>query len=356
MPEPDDRPATTVPRRGMTALRRYQKLESRGLLRETPAAQLRDVVVNLGEASIVLSDPRSGVAVTHWSLPAIERINPGQVPAVWRPGPDAAETLEIDDTDMISALETVAVAIDRARPRPGRLRQAGIILTACAAVAVLVGWMPGAVMRRTAAILPAVTRNDIGLMVLDDLVRLTGPACAAPAGQAALDRLALRLFGPENTPKLTVVREGLADTMHLPGNRIVLSEALLVVPDTPDVAAGHVVAERLRMSAGDPVLRVLNHAGLWPSLRLLATGALDAGAVSGIAEGLLQAARPVIPDDVLLAAFAQAELPASPYAYALDPSGERTLPLIEADPFPSGPPRPVLPEADWVRLQDICSK
>lgn len=353
MPEPGGRPAAP---RGTTALRRYQKLESRGLLRDAPEAQLREVVVNLGEASIVLSDPRSGVAVTHWSLPAIARSNPGQVPAVWRPGPDAAETLEVDDPDMIAALETVAVAIDRTRPRQGRLRQAGIILTACTALAVLVGWMPGAVMRRTAAILPAVTRNDIGLMVLADLARLSGPACAAPAGQAALDRLALRLFGPENTPKLNVVREGLADTMHLPGNRIVLAEALLVVPDGPEVAAGHVVAEWLRMSAADPMLRVLNHAGLVATLRLLATGTLEDGAVSGLAETLLQAPRPVIPDDVLLAALAQAELPASPYAYALDPTGETTLPLIEADPFPSGPPRPVLPDADWVRLQDICSK
>lgn len=353
MPEPGDRSAPT---RGKTALRRYQKLESRGLLREAPEAQLREVVVNLGEASIVLADPRSGVAVTHWSLPAIERTNPGRLPAIWRPAPDSAETLEIDDTDMIAALETVAVAIDRSRAKPGRLRQAGTVLTICAALAIVVGWMPGAVMRRTAAMLPGVTRSDIGLMVLEDLARLTGPACAAPAGQAALDRLALRLFGPENTPKLSVVREGLADTMHLPGNRIVLAEALLVVPEGPEVAAAHVVAERLRATAGDPLLRVLNHAGLFATLRLLATGVLDSVAVSGVAEELLQSPRALIPDDALLAAFAQAELPASPYAYALDPTGEKTLPLIEADPYPTGAPRPVLPEADWVRLQDICSK
>lgn len=352
MPDTPPRPS----RRGTTALRRYQKLESGGLWRETPQAQLREVVVNLGEASIVLSDPRSGTAVTHWSLPAMERLNPGQTPAAWRPGPDASETLEIDDPDMIAALETVAVAIERSRPKPGRLRQAGTIVAACAALAILIGWMPGAVMRRTAGMLPPVTRGEIGLMVLDDLARLTGPPCTAPAGQAALDRLALRLFGPENTPRLTVVREGLADTLHLPGNRIVLAEALLVVPDGPEVAAGHLVAERLRSTAGDPLLRVLNHAGLLATLRLLATGRLDPAAVAGFAETLLQAPRPAIPDDVLLAALARAELPAAPYAYALDPSGESTLALIEADPFPSGPPRPVLPDEDWVRLQAICSK
>lgn len=356
MPESRTRARAPAPPRGTTALRRYQKLESRGLWRESETAQRREVVVNLGEASIVMSDPRSGVAITHWSLPALERLNAGQTPAVWRPGPDAQETLEIDDPDMIAALETVAVSIARARPRPGRLRQAGTILALCGALALLIGWMPGAVMRRTADMLPAVTRQEIGLMVLDDLARLTGPPCGAPTGKAALDRLALRLFGPENTPSLTVVREGLTDTLHLPGNRIVLPEALLVVPDGPEVAAGHLLAERLRSTALDPVLPVLDHAGLGATLRLLATGTLDPAAVAGMAEGLLAAPRATVADETLLAAFRAAEVPSSPYAYALDPSGETTLPLIEGDPFPKGPPRPVLPDEDWVRLQDICSR
>jgi hypothetical protein len=342
--------------RGATALRRYQKLESRGLWRETPQAQLREVVVNLGEASVVLSDPRSGVAVTHWSLPAFERLNPGQTPAVWRPGPDAPETLEIDDPDMISALETVAVVIDRTRHRPGRLRQAGTILTVCGVLALLIGWMPGAVMRHTAGMLPPATRSDIGRLALGDLARLTGPPCAAPAGQAALDRLALRVFGPDATPGLTVVREGLTDTAHLPGNRLVMVEALLVIPDTPEVAAGYLIAEQLRATAGDGVLRVLRHAGLLATLRLLATGTLDDAALAGHAETLLSAPRPLIADEALLSAFAAAGVPSSPYAYALDPSGETTLALIEGDPFAAGPPRPVLADEDWVRLQDICSK
>lgn len=356
MPDRKTRAKAPAPPRGTTALRRYQKLESRGLWRETDAAQLREVVVNLGEASVVMSDPRSGVAITHWSLPAMERLNAGQTPAVWRPGPDAAETLEIDDPDMIAALETVAVAIGRSRRRPGRLRQASTILAVCAGLALLIGWLPGAVMRRTADMLPDVTRQDIGLMVLGDLARLTGQPCSAPTGQAALDRLALRIFGPEDTPSLTVVREGLTDTMHLPGNRIVLVEALLVVPEGPDVAAGYLIAERLRSTAIDPVLPVLNHAGLPATLRLLATGTLDPAAVSGMAEELLSAPRAMIADDTLLSAFQAAELPSSPYAYGLDTSGETTLALIEGDPFPKGPPRPVLPDEDWVRLQDICSK
>lgn len=85
----------------MTALKQYERLESIGLWRDDPEAQRREVLVRFGEATLVLSDPRSEVALSHWSLPAVERRNPGVLPALYAPGDDALETLEIDDTDMI---------------------------------------------------------------------------------------------------------------------------------------------------------------------------------------------------------------------------------------------------------------
>jgi hypothetical protein len=42
----------------MTALKKYQKLESSGLWRDAADAQRREVVVAFGEASLILSDPR----------------------------------------------------------------------------------------------------------------------------------------------------------------------------------------------------------------------------------------------------------------------------------------------------------
>ncbi|MEO0773689.1 MAG: hypothetical protein AAFZ04_10955, partial [Pseudomonadota bacterium] len=45
---------------------------------------------------------------------------------------------------------------------------------------------------------------------------------------------------------------------------------------------------------------------------------------------------------------------ATPYAYALDLTGEKTLGLIEADPFATSAPEPVMNDADWLRLQAIC--
>jgi hypothetical protein len=57
----------------------------------------------------------------------------------------------------------------------------------------------------------------------------------------------------------------------------------------------------------------------------------------------------------MLAGFAQWQVRARPYAYAEDITGETTVTLIEADPFAgTAPPPPLLSDADWLRLQEIC--
>lgn len=338
----------------MTAVTKYRKLEARGLWRDLPEGQRREVVVNLGDQTLILTDPRSDTALSHWSLPAVMRANPGEMPALYLPGEDATETLEIEDPDMIAALETVHAAIVRAQPRPGRLR--GVMLgSALAAIAaVFLFWLPDALVRHTASVLPPATRDEIGRLELADLTRIAGAPCASAPGLAALDRLAQRLFGTADTPDLVVLREGVTGAVALPGNRIVLPEALLVVPDGPEVAAGHALAARLRAQMGDPVLDLLRFAGPMATLRLLTTGALPEGALTGYAETLLQEVPAMLPDEPLLAAFAAAQVPSTPYAYALDQTGETTLGLIEADPMAGGADA-LLPDADWVSLQDICT-
>ena len=62
-----------------------------------------------------------------------------------------------------------------------------------------------------------------------------------------------------------------------------------------------------------------------------------------------------MPDEPLLERFAAAGVSSTPYAYALDITGESTLRLIEGDPMRSeGARKPVLDDGDWVALQGIC--
>jgi hypothetical protein len=338
----------------MTALTRYQKLESPGLWRETPQAQRRDVVVALGEASLVLSDPRSDVAITHWSLPALVRTNPGHFPALYAPGSDAEEELELSDTDMIDALETVRSAVSAARARPGRLRAVVTIGLVAGIAALALFWLPGALVRHTASVLPTATRSAIGQAALGDLARVAGQPCVGTAGRVALDRLALRLFGAQ-PPKLVVVPDGPRLSLHLPGRIVVLHEKLIADHDAPDVVAGYAVAERARATSHDPMLPVLDHAGLRATLGLLTTGEMAAQAMSGYGEALLGAAEVPLDDSAILAAFEAAGLSTAPYAFARDASGETVIGLIEADANRAGTPLPLLSDEDWIGLRAICA-
>ena len=181
----------------MTALVKYDRLESLGLWRDTAQSRGRDVVVAFREATLVLSDPKSDLALSHWSLPAVQRLNPGALPALYAPGADADETLEIDDANMIAALDTVRLALLRRRARPGRLRV--LMLSAAMAVTLALGvfWVPYALVRHTASVLPAVSRTEIGRAALAEMTRLTGPPCGTRLGTLAAASMATRLFAPE---------------------------------------------------------------------------------------------------------------------------------------------------------------
>ncbi len=56
----------------MTALNEYQRLETFGIWHASPDEQRRDVIVQLGEATLTVSD-QNMQALSHWSLPAVIR-------------------------------------------------------------------------------------------------------------------------------------------------------------------------------------------------------------------------------------------------------------------------------------------
>jgi len=338
----------------MTALKKYQKLESSGLWRDAADAQRREVVVAFGEASLILSDPRTGNPLTHWSLPAVRRINPGAQPALYAPDSGAeAETLEIEDATMVGAIETVRGAIDHARARPGRLRSGVTAAGLVGAILLCVLWLPQALITRTAAMVPHSKRAEIGRMALADETRVTGLPCAQPLGLRAAARLSDRVLG-KTGGQILFVRDGVRTAAHLPGDIILLSRHLVEDQDGPDAAAGFALAEKLRAEIADPLVPLLRHAGLLATLRLLTSGALPEGSLDGYAETALLAQPQPLPPPLLLERFRAAGIAARPYANVLDPSGESVRALIEADPFRNGDPPPILPDGDWISLQTIC--
>ncbi|TDL74219.1 hypothetical protein E2L08_16035 [Palleronia sediminis] len=338
----------------MTALTQFDRLEASALWTPPGDAQRRDVVVSLGKASISILD-RSETPLAHWSLAAIERQNPGRVPALYRPGADSDEALEIDDALMIGALDRISAAVSRARPRRGRLRVAILGAASLALIGTLVFWLPGAMVRHATAVVPPAVRADTGARLLRELARLTGEPCRNPASRGPLDALARRTLG-SGAGQIAVLPSGLDGAVALPGRIVALGRDTIEDHDGPAATAGYVLDALERASREDPIARILDASGPRATLLLLTRGEIPTSAIEAHARRLLEAPAPLAieaPEGVL-ARFRTAQVPSTPYAYALDPSGERSLPLIEGDPMAGDDPRPVLTDGQWIALQSIC--
>lgn len=336
----------------MTALDRYQRLEAPGVWREGPDAQRRDVIVSFGEATLTITTG-ADQAMAHWSLAAITRLNPGARPALFAPAPDDPEILEIADADMIEAIERVRRAVTRAGPHPHRLRMAGWFgLTAALLMAAFI-WLPAAMKDYAASVTPAEKRTAIGAALLAEMQRLTGPPCSTALGQQALADLNTRLR-PGRSGRIVVLQSGAIPSRHLPGGSILLNRAVVEDFESPDIAAGFVLAEEARLLAADPLREMLGALNLGASLKLLTTGNFAPDHLAAYAETVLAATPEPVSDDRLLALFADAQISAAGYAKAVDITGESVAGLIAADPVDPELARPVLDDGAWVSLQGIC--
>lgn len=333
----------------MTVLARYQRLEAEGIWHPDPESQRRDVIVSIGKATITISTA-NGSALAHWSLPAIQRLNPDERPALYRPGEDSPETLEISDNEMVTAIEKVLTAIERGNAHPGRLRTMAMVGIAAIVIGCAFWWLPGAIIRHTASLVPDSARSAIGATLLAELDRVTGAPCDAPSGQRALRNLEERLFADEAT-KLVVLPSALTETGHLPGGVIMISHKLVEDFEASEVLAGFVLAEDLRRDAADPLAQLLDGAGLRAALILLSQGQLPEATLKRMAERVVARIPELVPDEALIVRMDSAGVPMAPYAFAQDISGEATSALIEA----SAPTDiPVLSDGDWIALQRIC--
>lgn len=341
----------------MTALKKYQRLEATGLWRPEPGAQRREVIVSFGEATLVFRDPRSEMALSHWSLAAIKRLNPGAEPAVFAPDSgDETETVEIEDKAMREAISAVRSAIAARRPHPWRLRLGVVALTTAVIGGALWWGVPQALFGHTAQALPFTTRIELGRAGLRAMEPFTGRPCTTPEGTAALRKLALRL-NAGGAMQLVVLRDGVHQAIRLPGRLILIDRRLIEREDRPDVLAGHILHALLR-DLPDPAEEMLAEAGIIATLRLLTTGEIPDSSLTGYARSKLLEDIPDIAEDRLLEMFGKTGVPSTPYALSLDPTGRATLALIEADPMASATANApaILTEADWVQLQSICEQ
>ena len=333
----------------MTVLEAYQRLEAEGVWRADEDAQRRDVIVAIGDATLTITDQHE-TALAHWSLPAIRRLNPGERPALFSPGSDAPETLEIADGTMIDALSKVLKAIRRKGRHPGRLRIIGIATALAAVILATFFWLPGALASYATGILPDAARVSMGRSMTGHIRQLTGAPCETGPGRRALEILSARLF-PDKQLRIEILPSALSTTQHLPGGTLLVSHTLVEDYETPDVLAGFLLVENLRRTNNDPLERTLRHAGLFGAFRILTTGELKNETLKAHAERLIAEVPVPVPAGELATVAQAAGVSLANYAQAVGGDIEaaaRAMQNVDTDTTP------LLGDGDWLALQQIC--
>ena len=300
-------------RRG-TALRTYARLESTGLWTPPDGGDPEEVLISLGEATLILSD-LSDRPLAHWSLPALRRVT-GH-PPTYAPGLGMDEALVVEDAEMNRALALVIAAAREPGGRHPLRRWTGLVLLLALGLGAI--WFGPDLLRRQAA--AALTEAQVGDLGREVIARLPASRiCADPFGVAAMDRLAAAALGTAalgaRTKPVRVLTPGPAGgAAAIPGAILVSSGAVADAAD-PGALAARLRAAEAGAEARPPVDAFLAEAGPLDLVEMLTTARWPEAALRRYADRI--------------AAAGPAELPA---------------------------PRPVdLPDADWVAIKGICAQ
>lgn len=335
----------------MTALGEFERLESLGLWRETRSLQKKEVVVSFGKSSLVLSDTND-VPLAHWSLSAIEKISRIDETAVYSPDKNGEETLEINDTVMVEAIEKIRKSIRRPKKSSGRLRILSAALVGFCAVLLAVFWLPNALSIYATGAINKVKAREIGAKMMPYVNQYAGRPCQSNDANHVLRKLEDRLLDSTHNA-LFITDLGASFSTHLPGGIILVNRKLVENYSDADALSGFVLLEKLSETENPALKNLFLDAGALTTLSFLVTGNLKDSVFENFVKSHLLQKTKRPSDYELLKLFKEARVSSTAFAKVMDGTLVTTQTLIDDDPYKRAAAQ-VLSDGEWLTLQSIC--
>lgn len=337
----------------MTALTQYQRLEATGIWRKSAEAQRLDVIISIGESSLVITDINEK-PLAHWSLAALAVIQSKDGNKLYHPDGDPGETLELgsNENEMAKAIEKLMKAVDRRRPKPGRLRIFSLASILIVILGLSIFWLPAALRDYTQKIIPEVREQEMGKAVFNEFISFVGAPCSRELGIIALDKFSSNLGLVEYS--FYIVPSETIEAIHLPGKIIVISKALVEDFDDPDVVAGHILAQiqrEAKSNALDELMKQMNNIEI---IQFLLGKSPDASTLRGFSKDWIIKKQVDIDLEILMNEFNKRAISALPYSYAIDVTGQNTQIMINSEKISQKVRKPSLDDSAWLALQTIC--
>lgn len=270
-----------------------------GSFNDGHSAARHDVTVELGPEALAISN-QDGGEIARWPYDELRLIDERPVGGALRlkRGDDGAARLNVDEpqiASLIIALAPKLTASDSVDHSTWRWLFYGTLgIAACVALLwVALPGMAGWASRRV----PVAWEEALGEAVWQQMRQMLAVAdkgkvriCAAPRGQAALDRLVARLVGAWPAAyryRVAVIDFKAANAFALPGGRIVVLRGLIDSAQRPEEIAGvlaHEMAHVMRRHGTQALLRNMGLRALFG----LVLGDIWAGPLGGMSETLLR--------------------------------------------------------------------
>ena len=331
----------------------FVRLESLGRWYRTPRDAGRDVVVHLGDTSVTLIS-KNDVALAHWSIGGIRRLEVRGRPPRYGPDGGGPEFVEISDKTMVEALDrelsSAREPIKRTRRPIGRWIAAAAALAAVAAAA---HSFPDWSSRLAASFFPPSDRAEIGEQIAGYVAAEFGGSCESRQAAAPLRKLSGRLF-PGERGGIRVISGLGVPSAHLPGGLVLVDRDLVIQQDSPEVLAGHVLMERTLMALNDPLARLIREAGTGAMFGVMFRRRIPDTEMRIHAASVPYRPRAPFPEDELLDRFREAGFPSTPFALSLQGADGLSEAIAAGDPLEGGIYSPLLTDGEWLGLQAAC--
>jgi len=330
----------------MTALEKFDRLESLGLWKENETSQKKEVIVSFGKASLVLSDSHD-TPLTHWALNALEIRHTSEEGVIYAPDKTGFETLEITDSTMNRAIGKVRQAIRKPKSHRGRIRLLSTVLIATCLLLLAIFWFPKALTDYTAQIVTEAKAREIGARLMPYINQYAGQPCRAAGTDPVIRKLENRLT-ETNHSTLFIANLGARYSTHLPGGIILANRTLVENFSSPEVLAGFVLMERILQKERPALRSLISQAGPVATLSFLITGDISDDILAAFAKNQMTRSMALPQTQALLEIFEAVDISSTPFANVLN-----NQPLAQGDPI-KGPFPPILTDPEWLTLQSIC--
>lgn len=330
----------------MTALKKFERLESLGLWKDSETSQKKEVIVSFGKASLVLSDNKD-TPLTHWALGAVEIRDSNEECIIYAPDKTGQETLEITDPTMNRAIAKVRKAIRKPQSHRGRIRLLSTVLIVFSLCLLGAFWLPPALSDYTTRIVSDAKAREIGAKLMPYINQYAGHPCQSANTDLVIRKLENRLT-ETNRNTLFIADLGSRYSTHLPGGIILANRILVEQVSGPEVLAGFVLMERT-LQEHDPALHALfSQAGPVATLSFLVTGTISNDILRAFAKSQMTKPMTVPEPQDLLALFKATNISSAPFANVLNNQA-----LVTGNPV-QGQFEPILTDPEWLALQSIC--